>query len=91
MFLNKTILIKNEDYTLNEEQKYLVASKFKDYIEMNIPPSGWGIEQMDKLVSDLRQFQNVVFASSNDYMIKELASKTNVYVFYNDDVSWYLI
>ena len=91
MTMNEDILIINENTKLSEEQKYLIAAKFKSYKEMKIPSAGWGVEQMHEIISDLKDFDNVIFATSIPYMIKELAIRTNIHVFHEDELGYHLV
>jgi len=89
--MKKTIVIINEQHKLMKEQKELLNSNFDSWEKKEVPASGWNINQMENVISDLTLFSGtVVMASPVTYMVMQLAKLHSDYyvevkIFHNDN------
>lgn len=80
-------VIINETHELLEEQETLLHEKFDEYVKINVPESGWALEQMIQMIRrELKGDAPIVFVSPIPALMK-LASihRRNFYVFHNDN------
>ncbi|MGM0409230.1 MAG: hypothetical protein ACQEQF_00605 [Bacillota bacterium] len=89
--MKKSIVIINEQHTLMEEQEQILNSNFDSWETKEVPASGWNIDEMESIISELTLFDGtVVMASPVPYMVMQLGKLHSDYyvevkIFHNDN------
>ena len=81
LFKYKSIYIINAQHSLLKAQSEFLPDECE---VLQVPASGWTLEEMKKKRSYLRKYDLIIFVSPIPYLIKELAPWKDVKVFHND-------